>query len=617
MCLFVLTVLHANPPFVIFLFFSSLQVNRMHPHWNVTTWQVMRALKDNGLIHSDDVAAAERPHYRASKAASELGSVRKEEVPSKRWYSKTLFTEALSQIASTKDKRKLEGFSQWLLLHVPVASHCKNMELIRGKLGEYDWGEESQRTAAAIVIRNFMVETYMYHFKSKAVFNIEELERDVQRVAKTGGLNHAPDQRSVKAESSKKAFTIFIDRSDGAEKTRTTVELEPRPGPLDYHTESYKTIGSDGKGVNMGRPKAVNEHYHPPSPTPGPQDYPNLPARSMAGPIVWQDVKGKERDPRDDGPGPCVYETPDIFSKHLQTSPPKSLYSRSYFEYQNTFGQGSLGPGPAAYEQSRVVDMRRPPAKDPKLAAGSKTLAGSGISAKPAMDPVEENGSSKSSSNLARGEKREIRAYALSTHERPPAFSILPKPPPMQHVDPTHKNRITPGPMREAFYTVRNNREVCIEEVTKKSSTPAFSMMGTPLAIPPSNTTQTPDPGTYNIPQIIGGASGGPSWSMGADTLGRSQTEVYHVPAMGRQGPGLGTLIVKPRNEATRVARHHPGADDVVARLDMSTAVRRDSLRASAGGSMSARGASRSSKTLTGTATRASRMASSGAKTHR
>lgn len=590
----------------------------MNPHWNVSSWQVMRVLKDNGLIHSDDVAAAERPLYRSSTAVHDLGAVRKEEPPPKRWLSKTLFNEALLQIASSSDKRKLEGFSQWLLLHVPVANHYTNMKVMRGKLARYDWGDGAQRTAAAIIIRNFMVETYMYHFSSRAVFKVEDLDRDVARVAKTGGLNRVPDQRSVKAETSKKAFMLFIDKGDCAEGSRTTLEVEPRPGPLDYRTESYKAIGSDGKGVNMGRPKAVNENYHPPSPTPGPQDYPILPSRSTAGPIAWQDDKGKERDPRDDGPGPCVYDTPDIFTKYLQNSPAKSLYSRSYFEYQNSFGQGALGPGPAAYDQNRVVDLRRPAAKDRKSAA--KSLAGSIVSAKPtngSMDPVdEEGGSGKSSAHLARGEKREIRAYALSTCERSPAYTMSPKAPPMQHIDPTHKNRITPGPRREAFYSVRNNREVCIEEITRKRATPAFSMMGTPLAVPLSNATQTPDPGTYNIPQLIGGGNGGPSWTMGADTLGRSQKEVYHIPTMGRQGPGLGTMIIKPRNEATRVARHHPGADQVVARLDLSTVGWKDSVRSSPGGSLSARG-TLNSKIPTATATRASRISSSGAKTQR
>lgn len=395
---------------------------------------------------------------------------------------------------------------------------------------QYDWSDPEQRTQAAILIRNFVSETYLYHFKSRAVFDVEELANDVVKVVETGGLNKTPNQRSMRAETSGKAYTLFIADDDEAKTGTPKVDLTG-PGPLEYDTEKYKTIKSNmHKGVNMGRAPVHPPNWHPPSPTPGPQDYRPAAPKDRAGPIVWQGDKGKERDPRDDGPGPAIYDTPDIFSKHLQTSPPKSLTSRAYYVFQNSFSAGSLGPGPAGYETDRVVDLQPAPPQEKK--GGGKAGGGPRPRSKQVMEPVGEEGSHASavSARLQRGEKKEIRNYSLSTFERPPAHSFSPKTPKPQHMDPEHKNRRTPGPRREAFYAMRNGREVPIEELTLKKATPVFSMMGTPTAITSGSVDQSPDPGTYNIPSLIGGGKSGPSWSMGVETTGRSKQEVCRAP---------------------------------------------------------------------------------------
>lgn len=112
------------------------EVNRLHPQWSVATWQVVQCLKDSGYIHSDDIAAQQRPHFRAFDDPVKTMTVRKELPPAKIWQSKTLFVEMVNAIATGKEKRRLEGLSQWLLLEIPVVQHSKNMETVRDALSQ-------------------------------------------------------------------------------------------------------------------------------------------------------------------------------------------------------------------------------------------------------------------------------------------------------------------------------------------------------------------------------------------------------------------------------------------------------------------------------------------------
>eukprot|EP00282_Hemiselmis_andersenii_P045183 CAMPEP_0172048622 /NCGR_PEP_ID=MMETSP1043-20130122/1628_1 /TAXON_ID=464988 /ORGANISM="Hemiselmis andersenii, Strain CCMP441" /LENGTH=116 /DNA_ID=CAMNT_0012707531 /DNA_START=93 /DNA_END=440 /DNA_ORIENTATION=+ len=105
-----------------------------------------------------------------------------------------------------------------------------------------------------------------------------------------------------------------------------------------------------------------------------------------------------------------------------------------------------------------------------------------------------------------------------------------------QHIDPLHKNRQTPGPVREAFYVTdpHSGRQIPIEETTSKRRTPSYSMSGTALAptsLGAGAGQQTPDPGstTSTIGKQHPVLASGSSYSIGVDCLGRGGKEVTHL----------------------------------------------------------------------------------------